>query len=310
MKNIYKTILVWLLTAIIGSIIFGFMLNASEAKHTGRFSLDTGEVAIVSAIAAVVSLGLSLPATIIFHFLAVRLYERWESITSIKITLAFYVVGVTFLSIFIVGWMSAESMNSDFFLLAVPYSIGALISSLLFSYRPALKEQKWGDDSIMFPTSGETEEAYFPKETHAIIICITVLMSLWAGYNLFKYRFYGGGFNIGFSILSLAALVAGLILFARKNVKGWYLLFGYFVYGSVSTLLSALNLLSHYRNTISSRYISQTFLVLIVCNLAPLLLIAAPKMVRYFRVQKSTAILVGIVAALFVAVIWAKFWMR
>lgn len=309
MKNIYKTLLVWLLTAIIGSIVFGIMLGADEAQHTGRFSLNARDVTVVSGFAAVVCLGLSLPATLIYHFLAVRLYERWENTLKIKTVLGLYAIASTFLSILILGLSFSESLDGDFFLLVLPYAIGSLFSSLLFNYRPAPQEQPWTEDAPIFPDSEETDENLLPKETHAIVIFITILVALWSLVNMMKGKFYGGGLNLGLSVLLFAALIAGLILFARKNVTGWYLLFGFFVYGSVSSLLSVFNLIGRYRNTISGQYMIQAILMLAVCNLAPLVLIAAPKMTRYFKVEKNKTILVGIIAALLVAGVWVKFWL-
>jgi len=307
MKNIYKTLLVWLLTAIISSIIFGMMLGADEAGHTGRLALDTRDITIVSAIAAVVCLGLSLPATILYHFLAVRLYSRWENTLKIKMALGFYAIIATFLCIFLLGIAAAESLDRDFLLLVVPFGIGSLASSLLFSYRPTPQEQTYGEVTA-FSDITVRDENSFPKETHAILIFIAVLMLLWNLFNLFKGRFYGGGLNLGFSVLFLGVLVAGIILFGKKEVRGWYLLFGYFIYGTLGSLISLLNLIGHYRSRISGSYLYQTVLVLMVCNLAPLVLLATPQMVRYFRVEKNKSILVGIIAALLILGVWIRFW--
>ncbi|PZF71078.1 hypothetical protein [Taibaiella soli] len=310
MKNISKTIFVWLLTAIIGGFAFGVMLAADESGHTGRFALNDSDMVVVSAIAAVACLALSIPATILYHFIAIRLYQRWDSTTKIKAVLGLYAAGATVVSIDVLGISSDGRLDTDFFILAVPFAIGALVSALLFSYRPLPKEQRWGSDSSVFPDEEEAEaENLFPKETHAIIICITVLMILWDLINMIKGKFYGGGFNIGFSVLLLGTLIAGMVLFARKNVTGWYLLFGFFVYGSVSTLLSVLNVMGRYRATISGQYMIQTILMLVICNLAPLILIAAPKMTHYFKVEKNKTILVCIIAGLLVAGVWVRFWM-
>lgn len=309
MKNIYKTLLVWLLTAIVGSIAFGIMLAADEAGHSGRFALDNRDMTIVSAIAAVVCLGLSLPAILLYHLLAVRLYERWNSTAKIKTVLGLYAVVATATSIFVLGIASGGSLDNDFMMLAVPYAVASLAGSLLFSYRPPIREGQLATGSSIFPEDEEAPKDLFPKETHTIVIFIVVLMVLWDLVNMIKGRFYGGGLNLGLSVLLFAALIAGLVLFARKNVTGWYLLFGFFVYGSVSSLLSVFNLIGRYRNTISGQYMIQAILMLAVCNLAPLVLIAAPKMTRYFKVEKNKTILVGIIAALLVAGVWVKFWL-
>ena len=151
MKNIYKTILVWLLTAVIGSIILGASLVAYEFMDTGRIGSKGSGVIAVACLVGMIVLAISIPAMVIFHLLAKRLYDRWQNVTAIKLMLGLYAIVAIFMESLATGFAFDDPGDPELYLMAVPYAIGALLMAVVFNYRTS--EQHWAGDSIIFSSN-------------------------------------------------------------------------------------------------------------------------------------------------------------
>ncbi|PZF71077.1 hypothetical protein [Taibaiella soli] len=159
----HNTIRIWILTALIGSILFGFLLKIDGSIHHSRFSLDGGQIVMVSGIAVVACLILLIPATIIFHFLAIRLFERWNNTLKIKTVLALYALVSVFASVFIVSVGTGGYVNDALAILTSPYAISFSVASCFFSYRSSHQNLEQNHSANSFPKHNFQKS---PNEKH------------------------------------------------------------------------------------------------------------------------------------------------
>lgn len=145
MKNIYKTILVWLLTAVIGSTVIWAMRGIDELKSSGSFDWNGKGIMTIATSGGVICLTISIPAMIIYHFLAVSLYSSWRNVAAIKLALCCYVMSAIFTTTFVLGACVNDSYNPVFYKFSVPYMFAACLLVLLFRYRPLRKQSLQGE---------------------------------------------------------------------------------------------------------------------------------------------------------------------
>ncbi|PZF71076.1 hypothetical protein [Taibaiella soli] len=135
MKNVYKTILVWLLTALLGSTFLGFGSCVDDLRHNVRVGTDIAGILSLALVGGIVCLITSVPAIVIYHFLAVRLYRRQPNIVKVKAVLAFYGFVVPFPSYWFISIVSGDSPEACT-LPVLAYAVAGLFTAQIFHYYP------------------------------------------------------------------------------------------------------------------------------------------------------------------------------
>lgn len=229
MKPILKTLLTWLITLFVGSLLAYLFLNPSGRSSHNDDALILFIVMIVAGIAI-------LPGMVVFHFIGLIIDGKYMSRTSKGLYLSLIAAAITLVTILIVTVMLGGRMEWDnnelrttYLSLFLAYIIPFIGSVLLFNSTAPQPIPVSFDDDAKTPEAPEQHGNEAPAEAanfNYYLALLIVAVSLPVCYFLAIYAkslvMIRGAFGI-ISLLQTITTITGLVLLGMKKKWGWIL---------------------------------------------------------------------------------------
>ncbi len=286
MNNMLKTTLqTWLVTCFIGALLLCVSFSFMEGN------IDGEEYLLVMGIGFGLSLAASVPGMILFGALANFLLGKME-VARAKALCSVYAVLITVFCLWLVlrsfGNVTSNDFGYGLLLVAAPFILAFILAIWMFRW-----PQPGPDPEVpldVLPDGSIAEHRPFPAiifyavtAIAAVVLLATVFQWITATGDYWRHH---NLIAMALGILGSGLLVAGLVLFLKKQAAGWKILALVFyggLTGALVSLITSMNLLLRQTGIMTSYLLHMGFFAAL--DITAIVLLGKPALRHFFRIS-------------------------